>query len=188
MALIAALAFALSQRLVGRQRAVYPTILTIASYALLVGGDAAVLRAATTPAQPNGQWNVSPEQAAIAQAVIHVGSWVDLGDGVTLRVLGLPDQSAPAQSSTSVELLVLELVYNDLRVLFTEAGEPVAASVHSQVTGVQGDAVLTTYTSTYTSTYTTTYTNRNVWRTAQAGRVHLYTDGQELWVEAEKNR
>lgn len=44
--IIAALFMALGQRLFGRKRAIWPTLAGIVCYALLVGGDAAVLRAA----------------------------------------------------------------------------------------------------------------------------------------------
>lgn len=47
VALIAGVLMAVGQRLLGRRRALWPTIIGIAAYALLVGGDAAVLRAAT---------------------------------------------------------------------------------------------------------------------------------------------
>ncbi|MCB0105998.1 MAG: ComEC/Rec2 family competence protein, partial [Caldilineaceae bacterium] len=46
VALIAGIMLAIGHRLLGRQRALWPTLLGIAAYALLVGGDAAVLRAA----------------------------------------------------------------------------------------------------------------------------------------------
>lgn len=46
VALVAAVALALSQRVVGQKWAVYPALTAITLYALLVGGDAAVLRAA----------------------------------------------------------------------------------------------------------------------------------------------
>ena len=46
VALIAAVFAAVGTRLLGRRRAVYPALLGIAAFALLVGGDAAVLRAA----------------------------------------------------------------------------------------------------------------------------------------------
>ena len=46
VALIAGVLMALGQRLVGRRRALWPTLVGIGAYALLVGGDAAVLRAA----------------------------------------------------------------------------------------------------------------------------------------------
>ena len=46
IALIAGILMAMSQRLLGRKRALYPALAGIACYALLVGGDAAVLRAA----------------------------------------------------------------------------------------------------------------------------------------------
>ncbi|MCB0123620.1 MAG: ComEC/Rec2 family competence protein [Caldilineaceae bacterium] len=46
VALIAGIMLAIGHRLLGRQRALWPTLLGVAAYALLVGGDAAVLRAA----------------------------------------------------------------------------------------------------------------------------------------------
>lgn len=46
VALIAAVILGLSQRLLGQRRALWPTLAGIVCYALLVGGDAAVLRAA----------------------------------------------------------------------------------------------------------------------------------------------
>jgi len=46
ISLLAAVLLAIGQRLLGRRRALWPTLLGIACYALLVGGDAAVLRAA----------------------------------------------------------------------------------------------------------------------------------------------
>lgn len=46
ISLLSAILLALGQRVWGRRRALWPTLLGIAGYALLVGGDAAVLRAA----------------------------------------------------------------------------------------------------------------------------------------------
>lgn len=46
ISIIAAVLLAIGQRLVGRRRALWPTLVGIGCYALLVGGDAAVLRAA----------------------------------------------------------------------------------------------------------------------------------------------
>lgn len=46
ISLLSALLFAMGQKLLGQRRALWPTLLGIAGYALLVGGDAAVLRAA----------------------------------------------------------------------------------------------------------------------------------------------
>ena len=46
VALIAGVLVAFGTRLLGRKRGVYPALLGIAAYALLVGGDAAVMRAA----------------------------------------------------------------------------------------------------------------------------------------------
>jgi competence protein ComEC len=46
VALIAGVLMGVAQRLVGRRRVLWPTLAGIAAYALLVGGDAAVLRAA----------------------------------------------------------------------------------------------------------------------------------------------
>ena len=46
MALIAGVLVAFGTRIFGRKRGVYPALLGIAAYALLVGGDAAVMRAA----------------------------------------------------------------------------------------------------------------------------------------------
>jgi competence protein ComEC len=46
ISILAALLLAVGQRVFGRKRALWPTLLGIACYALLVGGDAAVLRAA----------------------------------------------------------------------------------------------------------------------------------------------
>ena len=46
ISILSAVLLALGQRLLGQRRALWPTICGIAAYALLVGGDAAVLRAA----------------------------------------------------------------------------------------------------------------------------------------------
>ncbi|MBX3014383.1 MAG: ComEC/Rec2 family competence protein [Caldilineaceae bacterium] len=46
ISILAALLFGLGQRLWGRRRALWPTLLGIGGYALMVGGDAAVVRAA----------------------------------------------------------------------------------------------------------------------------------------------
>ena len=46
VALIAGVIMGLAARLLGQRRAVWPTLAGIACYALLVGGDAAVVRAA----------------------------------------------------------------------------------------------------------------------------------------------
>ena len=87
VALIATLALALSQRAIGPKRAVYPALTAIGGYALLVGGDAAVLRAALMGGLVVLAAAINRRSTALISLSV-AGAWLTLINPLTLWDIG----------------------------------------------------------------------------------------------------
>ena len=93
VALISGVLLALFARVLGRRRAVYPTLVGIALYALLVGGDAAVMRAALMGGL--FVWAVALNRRSTALVSLAAACWaMTLANPLTLWDVGFQLSSA----------------------------------------------------------------------------------------------
>jgi competence protein ComEC len=145
----------------------------------------------------------------------HAGGWADLGDGVALWVLWPPPEPFPAESEDNENSLVLKLVYRDFSVLLTgdagveseavwlRTGAPLAATVlkvghhgSSHSTGADLVAAVDPQVAVVqvgaendyghpTAEVLENLAGRWVLRNDLDGRVHMMSDGRQMWVTQE---
>ncbi|MEZ4660763.1 MAG: hypothetical protein R2911_24695 [Caldilineaceae bacterium] len=146
----------------------------------------------------------------------HTGGWLDLGDGVTLWVLWPPPNGFVTDDIDNENSLVLKLVYGNFSVLLTgdaglpsEAGMmmqglPLAATVlkvghHGSTTSTGRDflqavdptvAVIQVGADNRyghpTAEVLQTLDGRMILRNDQQGRIHVWSDGSQMWLDVER--
>jgi competence protein ComEC len=176
-----------------------------------------VLDTAASQANPDGAvWRAAMAAAQVPVTVTAAGCWVELGDGAALWVLNPP--AAPTQPLDENESsLVLKLVYGDFSVLLTgdaglasEAawlaqGVPLAATVlkaghHGSASSSGSDfvaavnpqfAVIQVGENRYghpAAEVLARLAGRTLLRTDHDGRIHLVSDGREVWLATARHR
>ena len=160
-------------------------------------------------------WRARMAGQGAAVHLQHAGGWIDLGDGVSLWVLWPPPGGFESEDRDNENSLVLKLVYGQFSALLTgdaglaaEAtwlveGTPVAASVlkvghHGSNSGSgapfvaaadpQVAVIQVGADNTYghpTAEVLEKLGGRLVLRNDLHGTIHLASDGQHLWVDAE---
>jgi competence protein ComEC len=161
-------------------------------------------------------WRASVIGAGAQVQLQHNGGWIDLGDGAALWVLWPLATPYSGESADNENSLVLKLVYGDFSVLLTgDAGLPaeegmlrqsipLAATVlkaghhgSNSSTGasflVQVNPLLTVIQVGADNDYGHPHdevlerlAGRNVLRNDLHGRVHVMSDGRQMWVETER--
>ena len=146
----------------------------------------------------------------------YAGGWADLGDGVALWVLGPPAQGFVGEDADNQNSLVAKLVYGDFSVLLTgdggtaaeqalmAQGVPVAATVlkvaHHGSKSATGTAFVDAVGAPiaviqvgagndygHPSVETLQrLAGRMILRNDEKGRIHVWSDGKQVWVEEEK--
>ena len=161
-------------------------------------------------------WRSAVESAGAQVQLQHAGGWADLGDGVALWVLGPPAEGFTGDDADNENSLVAKLVYGDFSVLLTgdagttaeqvlvadgallsstvlkvahhgskySTGEGLVAAVNPPLAVIQVGAD-----NSYGHPNSETLQRlaaRLILRTDQDGRIHVWSDGLEMWVEKEK--
>ncbi|MFN8469323.1 MAG: ComEC/Rec2 family competence protein [Caldilineaceae bacterium] len=170
--------------------------------------------AAADPA--SAAWRSAVEGAGAQVQAQYEGGWADLGDGVALWVLGPPGQGFVGEDADNQNSLVAKLVYGDFSVLLTgdagtaaeqaliEQGAPVAATVlkvahhgSKSATGAGFVAAVGAPIAVIQVGADNDYghpsvetlarlAGRMILRNDEDGRIHLWSDGRQVWVEEEK--
>jgi competence protein ComEC len=162
-------------------------------------------------------WRTSLEQTETPFTTMESGGWIDLGDGVALWVLWPPAGAQLADDQSIHRSLVLKIVYDDFTMLITGDGAPpdtqslmkAGASIEASVlqVGASGgnsalyDELMTTVNPQVTILHgglklgdtslppveLPQLTGGQLLQSGLTGRIHLYTDGQNLWLETNAN-
>jgi competence protein ComEC len=161
-------------------------------------------------------WRERMAAGNVTVAEVAQGAWLDLGDGVALWVLWPPPAGIAGEDADNENSLVMKLVYGDFSALLTgDAGiaseqlligqsAPLAATVlktghhgsrnsssHEfiEYTAPQIAVVQVGAENDYGHPHPEVLTElagRTVLRNDLDGRIHLWSDGRQLWVEQEK--
>lgn len=147
----------------------------------------------------------------------HTGGWIDLGDGAALWVIWPPPEGYVGEDADNENSLVIKLVYGNFRLLLTgDSGRPSEAawlesgvSLESTIlkVGHHGSTSATSEDFLHTvdpkiaviqsgadnryghphQEVLAALEGRLVLRNDLHGRIHIESDGQQMWVETEKN-
>ncbi|MFN8470243.1 MAG: ComEC/Rec2 family competence protein [Caldilineaceae bacterium] len=170
--------------------------------------------AAADPA--TAAWRSAVEGAGAQVQAQYEGGWADLGDGVALWVLGPPGQGFVGEDADNQNSLVAKLVYGDFSVLLTgdggtaaeqaliAQGAPVAATVlkvaHHGSKSATGASFVNAVGAPiaviqvgadndygHPSVETLArLAGRMILRNDENGRIHVWSDGEQVWEEGEK--
>ncbi len=160
-------------------------------------------------------WRASFAAAGADIQLQRAGGWIDLGDGAALWVLWPTEQAYVGDNAENENSLVLKLVYGDFSVLLTgdaglpaesfmmEAGAPLASTVlkvgHHGSEGSSSATFLNQVDplaaviqvgagNDYNHPHLDVLERLNgrlVLRNDQQGRIHIASDGRQMWVESE---
>lgn len=163
-----------------------------------------------------GAWRAEMDAAGVDVQVHHAGGWIDLGDGVALWVLWPHAQPYVGENQDNENSLVLKLVYGDFSVMLTgDAGHPAEAALLSdgvplaaavlkvghhgskgstgrdfvQAVNPQLAVIQLGADNDYGHPHREVLDNlagRTVLRNDLHGRVHLWSDGWQMWVKTER--
>ncbi len=161
------------------------------------------------------QWRAKLQAAGATIHLQHSGGWLDLGDGVALWVLWPTATGYIGENADNENSLVTKLVYGDFSVLLTgdaglpaegaltAAGAPLAATVlkvgHHGSKGSSGPALLAAVDPAVAviqvgaeNTYGHPHPeiidrlgSQIVLRNDLHGRIHIYSDGHQMWLDTE---
>jgi len=161
-------------------------------------------------------WRERMATSGAAVQLQHAGGWADLGNGVALWVLWPPPGGFQTENADNENSLVLKLVYGDFSVLLTgdaglpseaawlRAGAPLAATVlkvghhgSAHSTGSELVAVVEPQVAVIqvgaendyghpTAEVLANLAGRWVLRNDLHGTVHVMSDGQQMWVMADR--
>ncbi len=162
-------------------------------------------------------WQMAMAAADVDVALQHLDGWIDLGDGVALWVIWPPPAGFATEDTKNENSLVVKLVYGEFSVLLTgDAGRPaeaewmqngtalastvLAIGHHGSTSATSADflAAVNPLIAVIQSGADNGYghphqevldvlTGRVVLRNDLHGRVHIWSDGQSMWVDAERN-
>jgi competence protein ComEC len=171
---------------------------------------------AASAANPHSvAWRAAVEAAGAEVQLQHAGGWADLGDGVALWVLGPPGQGLSGEDADNDNSLVAKLVYGDFSVLLTgdagaaaeaqllREGAPLQATVlkvaHHGSKFSTGEAFVAAVNPALAviqvgenryghpdSTALERLQGSTVLRTDVDGRIEVTSDGQQVWVDKER--
>jgi competence protein ComEC len=174
------------------------------------------LDTAASQANPNGElWRAAIDAGQVEVALQHTGAWIDLGDGAALWVLWPPEGGYIGPDGSNENSLVLKLVYGHFSALLTgdaglpsemdliHGGAPLQSTVlkvghHGSRHSTGPDfvrtvqpwlAVIQVGENRYGHPHPEVLTNladHGVLRNDLHGRVHVWTDGAQMWVETER--
>jgi len=180
------------------------------------GIEAAWETPASTADPASATWRGAVERAGAQVQVQYGGGWADLGDGVALWVLSPPSEGWRGEDADNQNSLVAKLVYGDFSVLLTgdagtaaeqgllAQGAPIAATVlkvaHHGSKSATGagfvDAVRAPIAviqvgagNDYGHPNAETLARlagRMILRNDEDGRIHVWSDGRQMWMEEEK--
>lgn len=178
----------------------------------------AVTSAPAAAQEKASPWRDALALRATPLTLIHSGGWIDLGDGAALWVLWPPSMPITGEDADNENSLVLKLVYGDFSLLLTgdagiasetawlASGAPLAATVlkvgHHGSAGSTGPGFVAAVNphlaviqvgadNSYGHPADAVLENlagRTVLRTDEVGRIHVVSDGREMWVTIEENR
>ncbi len=161
-------------------------------------------------------WRSAVERAGAQIQVQYARGWADLGDGVALWILSPPARGFAGEDADNQNSLVAKLVYGDFTVLLTgdagtaaeqallAQGAPVAAAVlkvaHHGSKSATGAAFVDAVGAPiaviqvgagndYGHPNAETLgrlAGRAILRNDEDGRIHLWSDGRQVWVEGER--
>ncbi len=164
----------------------------------------------------NERWQSAMGRAGVEVQRQAQGGWIDLGDGVALWILWPPPTGFVTKDMDNENSLVIKLVYGDFTLLLTgDAGrpsemewlrtaQPLAATVlkvghHGSTTATdaaflaQVDPQIAIIQSGAGNSYghpnqetLETLAGRLILRNDRHGRIHLWSDGKQLWLETEE--
>ena len=182
------------------------------------GIEAAWETPASAAAPAGAAWRSAVERAGAQLQVQSGGGWADLGDGVALWVLGPPAQGFAGEDADNQNSLVAKLVYGNFSVLLTGdagtaaeqaligKGAPIAATVlkvaHHGSKSATGAAFVNAVGAPiaviqvgagndYGHPNAETLERlggRMILRNDEEGRIHLWSDGRQVWMEEEKQQ
>jgi competence protein ComEC len=162
-------------------------------------------------------WRTSLQQTDTPVTAMQPGGWLDLGDGVALWILSPSYDTNLSNNQNHEQSFMLKFVYGDFSMLVTgdnallnahnliNAGIPIQASLLQLGTNTSNDEVreefivavnpqVTVIQNRECPCYNTSaekvlsdLAGSNVLQTALAGRIHIYTNSQEMWLETDVN-
>ena len=163
----------------------------------------------------SSRWQDAMKEAGVEVQLQQAGGWVDLGDGVALWTLWPPPEGFITDDMDNENSLVMKLVYGDFSLLLTgDAGRP-SEEAWLQARLAVGTTVLKVghhgSTTSTSETFLTqvnpqiaviqsgadnryghphqetlaTLDGRLILRNDRHGRIHLWSDGRQMWVESE---
>lgn len=162
-------------------------------------------------------WRQSMSNMGVDVLIYHAGGWIDLGDGVALWVLWPPAKGIVTDDIDNENSLVVKLVYGDFNVLLTgdagrpseaewlAAGLPLTSSVlkvgHHGSTSSTGQQFVATVNpgiaviqlgadNRYGHPHPEVLDaldGRTVLRNDLHGRIHISSNGKQMWVETERD-
>ena len=163
-------------------------------------------------------WRSAVERAGAQVQVQYGGGWADLGNGVALWVVSPPGEGFHGEDADNQNSLVAKLVYGDFSVLLTgdagtaaeqalvAQGAPIAATVlkvahhgsksataagFAAAVGAPIAVIQVGADNDYGHPNADTLARlagRMILRNDENGRIHLWSDGRQVWVEEEKER
>ena len=161
-------------------------------------------------------WRDSLAAAGASVHVQHSGGWVDLGDGVALWILWPPPGGFEHEHADNENSLVAKLIYGDFSVLFTgdaglpseaawvRANVPLASTVlkvghHGSNSATSPELLEAVNPSVAviqvgadndyghpTEEVLATMEGRLILRSDRDGRVHIVSDGRQMWIATEE--
>jgi competence protein ComEC len=161
-------------------------------------------------------WQATLSNRGVPLTLLHAGGWIDLGDGVALWALWPPPGASGGGEADNEAALVIKLVYGDFSVLLTgdaglasearwiASGAPLAATVlkvghhgSANSTGPEFVAAVNPQLAVIQVGAGNPYghpaanvlealAGRTVLRTDQVGRIHVISDGRQMWVTMEQ--
>lgn len=161
-------------------------------------------------------WRSAMTTAGATVQMAHQGAWLDLGDGVALWVLWPPPNGFADENIDNENSLVLKLVYGEFSVLLTgDAGIPTEQAVVQQDGALTATVLKLGHHGSKGSTsdlflravqpmlaviqvgagndyghphqeVLDRLVGRLVLRNDQHGRIHVYTNGSQMWLDTER--
>ncbi|MEZ4712674.1 MAG: ComEC/Rec2 family competence protein [Caldilineaceae bacterium] len=161
-------------------------------------------------------WRAAMSAGNVDVQLQHLGGWVDLGDGVSLWMIWPPAGGFVTEDTKNENSLVLKLVYGEFSVILTgdagrpseaewiKSGAPIASTVlavghHGSSTATSPEflqvvgAPIAVIQSGVDNSYGHPHQEvldalgeRTILRNDIQGRIHIWSDGEQMWIQTEK--